>query len=109
MAVRSLSMVDLSEVVLVIFGAKVPKITRKEMLRAFERRKSGSRVEVWAFVDPRTIQKPEELFAKIKRKFDEEVVWTPYRGKTDFQATMFTTMFKYLSERCGAKFPGRAA
>ncbi|HEX3840765.1 MAG TPA: hypothetical protein VHU85_08235 [Acidimicrobiales bacterium] len=110
MAYRSLSMVDRSEVVLAIFGPTVPKITRKEMWHAFERRRAGDAVDVWTFVDPRKLGKVHtDYFGKIKKEFHEEIVWTEYRNKSDFQGTMFTTMFRYLIGRGGAKFPGTAA
>ena len=52
LAARSLSMVERSECLLAILGATVPNITSQEVIRAFERRQAGERVDFWLFLNP---------------------------------------------------------
>jgi len=109
-ATRSLAMVDYSEALLAILGPTVPRITSQEICRACERRRDGDAVELWTFVNPaQTTARHERFFARVKREFGLEIVWSPYTNELDFQATLFTTLFPYLSQRAGARYPGIGA
>ncbi len=110
MAVRSLSMVDQSELLLAIFGPTVPLITSQELKEGFERRRDGANIEICTFVNPDSItQAHEEYFRSITDEFGEEIVYGQYQDELQFQGTLMTTLFKYLIQRAGAQFPGMAA
>lgn len=109
-ATRSLAMVDYSEALLAILGPTVPKITSQEIRRACERRQRGETVELWTFVNPdQATDRHNRFFSGIKRDFSLEIVWSEYRNELEFQATLFTTLFPYLSQRAGARYPGIGA
>jgi hypothetical protein len=94
---RSLSMVDRSECLLAILGKSVPPITSQEILRAFERRRAGSSVEFWMFLDPRKKTRGHEDFLqRIKTDFGEEVVYAEYQSDLQFQATVTMTLVEYV-------------
>ena len=94
---RSLSMVDRTECLLAILGKEVPPITSKEILRAFERRRAGSPVEFWMFLDPRQqTRKHKDFLRRIKSQFGEEVVYAEYHSELEFQASVAMTLTGYV-------------
>src|SRR5437773_1359276 len=93
---RSLSMVDSSECLLAILGKNVPPIASQEMKRAFERRRAGSAVEFWMFLDPRMkTRKHEDFLRRIKTDFGEEIVYAEYQSELELQAAVAMTLVEY--------------
>ena len=106
-ATRSLAMVDSSEGLIAILGPTVPRVTSKEIRRACQRIRDRERVEMWTFVNPDQITPSHDrFFARIKKDFGQEIVWSRYHNELEFQAMLFTTLVPYLAGRAGAHFPG---
>lgn len=100
LAARSLAMVERSNALIAIFGADLPKITCKEIRRAFSLRQRGSPVDIWVFLDRgNRSRRHAEFVARIKRQFHEEIIFTLYESELDFQAKLFTTLTPYLFRR----------
>ncbi len=93
-------MVDSSECLLAIFGENVPPITSEEIIRAFERRRTGSAVDFWLFLDAGLKTKEhEEFLDRIKSEFGEQIVYTPYETELQFQAAVAMTLVEYVARR----------
>lgn len=106
LAVRSLSMVTRSEALVAIFGSTVPDITAQEVRRAFEKRRRGTSMPVWTFLNPGLKGHRHETFVEeIRNDFNEQIVWAHYTDLLDFQGLLFTTLTPYLLKRSGANFP----
>jgi hypothetical protein len=100
LAARSLSMVEQTNCIVVVFGAQLPKITCREVRHAFVLRQRGERVAVKVFLSRQhKTRSHSEFLRRIKRKFHEEVVYSQYDNRLDFQAKLFTTLTPFVIER----------
>ena len=97
LAARSLSMVERTNCIVVVFGAQLPKITCREVRHAFELRRRGDRVEVKVFLSRQhRTRSHSDFLRRIKKKFHEEVVYSQYESRLDFQAKLFTTLTPFV-------------
>lgn len=93
LAARSLSMVDRTNCIVVVFGSQLPKITCREIRHAFELRSRGQQVEVKVFLNRQLKTRSHgDFLRRIRGKFREEVVYSQYESELDFQAKLFTTL-----------------
>jgi hypothetical protein len=100
LAARSLTMVERSQGMIVIFGETVGTISRKEIRRAFELRAAGEPVEIWTFLNPATKStEHSDLLDEIKQDFNEEIMYTEYADAPEFQGKLFITLTPYLLEK----------
>ena len=100
LAARSLSMVERTNCIVVVFGAQLPKVTCQEVRHAFKLRQRGERVEVKVFLSRlRRTRSHSDFLRRIKTKFHEEIVYSQYESKLDFQAKLFTTLTPFVIEK----------
>lgn len=110
LASASLGIVDRSHALVAIFGRRCPKITCDEIRRALMRRSGGERLEIFTFVNPalKTVSH-QAFFDTIVNDFGEELVWAPYEDRLSFQATLFTTLVRFLLEHLEISNPALVA
>lgn len=97
---RSLELVDRSQILIGVLGATVPDLTRKEILRAYERQAGGEQMRAFVLANPNLIgAEHRRLLARIKRDYRREVQFGHYEKSEDFLHQMYRTMFRYLLER----------
>ena len=110
LASMSLANVDRSDALVAIFGRRVPRITKQEIRRAFERRRRGERQEVFVFAHPGLITSQHDgFFQRIEDDFGETIVYAPYSNRLTFQASLYTTLFQYLFGQLGTANPALLA
>jgi hypothetical protein len=106
LAAASLATVDRSNAVVAIFGSRVPDVTTQEIRRAFQRRRDGQTVDVFVFVNPTKMgDEHRAFFAEISDTYGEEIVYQAYSGPVEFQAGLYTLLFKYLFEQLATANP----
>lgn len=99
---RSLLMVERSDLLIAILGPTVPRITSKEIRKAFERRSIGERCDVYLFLNPKQKTDRHRTFLNgIKRDFHEEVQYSTYTTPMDFQRTLMMAVTTYVLKKSG--------
>jgi hypothetical protein len=99
-AERSIEMVNESEVLIGVLGPTVPPITRREILRGYERQARGEQVRAYLLGDPSAWGADHErLLRKVRRDFRRDVQFGHYHSRPDFFHVMYLTLFGYLLER----------
>jgi hypothetical protein len=106
LAAASLATVDRSNAVVAIFGRRVPDITTQEIRRAFQRRRDGTAVDIFVFVNQqRMTAEHQDFFDEIRDTFGEMIVYQSYSNPVEFQARLYTLLFKYLFEQLATANP----
>jgi hypothetical protein len=100
LARRSLEMVDRAHILVAILGEDVPPLTRREILRAYERQARGEQMRPYVFANP-TLANPDRdvLLRRVNRTYGRDILWASYRTRTDFIHLMYLTLFRYLLDR----------
>jgi hypothetical protein len=102
----SLNAVDRSSAVFALFRRSWGAVTAEEIERAFQRRRGGEDVEVFAFVHPDQITtQHRDLFDDIAATFGEQIVYQEYRSQVQFQARFDACLFRFLFERLTTSNP----
>ena len=102
MAARSLEIASTSDVVIAIFGAELPPITREEVRKAAERKANGEEVELLVYVHKRKRTAAHDEFIKaINDEFGAQIVWTPFETMVDLQGRVFMALIPYALEQAG--------
>jgi len=106
LALRSLTIVERSHVLVAIFGRELPSITQQEIIRAFERRRDGETLPIIVFLDPtkKTVEH-DRFFSRIKADFGEEISYTPYQTPLDFQSLLFKAVIPIMLKLVGFRPP----
>jgi hypothetical protein len=100
LAATSLANVDRSDVLVGIFAKSLPRITQEEVREALTRRQNGESQELFVFANPnRLTARHWDFFNELRDTFGEEIVFGHYTDRVTFQASLYTTLFKYLFER----------
>jgi hypothetical protein len=100
LAARSLEMVDQAHILVGILGDDVPDLTRREILRAYERRARGEQMRPYVFADPAMANPDRDrLLRRVRRDFGRDIIWGSYSTRTDVIHLMYLTLFRYLLER----------
>jgi hypothetical protein len=104
---RSLQLVDESQILIGVLGATVPALTRKEILRAYQRQTRGERMRAYVLADPALTSDPHRrLLAKVHRDYRRDVQYGHYHTREDFLHQMYRTLFRYLLEHGGPPLGG---
>jgi hypothetical protein len=99
-------MVETSQALVAIFGRRCPRITREEIRHAFELRQAGQNVDVFVFVQPKArTDEHDRFFGAIRDDFGEEIVWSPYSDRVEFQGQLFGTLIPFLLKKHGLTSP----
>jgi len=94
---RSLEIVDEAHLLIGVLGPTVPKVTRKEILRAYERQARGEAMSPYVLADPRVWGEPHRaLQRKVKRDYKREIVFGHYKSKEAFLHQMYLTLFRFM-------------
>lgn len=102
----SLRVVDRSRVCVAILGRRCPRVTQEEIKEMLTRRQRGEAVELFLFVNESQMTSDHHsLFAEITAAFGVELVWAPYSDRVTFQATLFTTVVRFLLEHLEIRNP----
>jgi hypothetical protein len=106
LAAASLATVDRSNAVVAIFGSRVPNVTTQEIHRAFQRRRDGQPIDVFVFVnETRMSDEHRTFFTEIRDAYGEEIIYQAYANPIEFQAQLYTLLFKYLFEQLATANP----
>lgn len=106
LATTSLLNVDRSDALIAILGKRVPTITRLEIRRAFESRRSGIPKAIFVFANPSLwTRKHDELNAELEAEYGEGFIYAPYQDRMTFQASLYTSLFRFLFERLAVSNP----
>jgi len=102
----SLRVVDRSRVCVAILGARCPRIAQEEIKEMLTRRQQGEAVELFLFVNESQIGSAHRaFFDEVRTTFGVELVWAPYSDRVTFQATLFTTVTRFLLEHLEIRNP----
>jgi hypothetical protein len=94
---RSLEIVDLSNVLIGVLGADVPALTRKEILRAYERSAAGQRMSPFLLADPSLTGAPHnKLLQKVQKDYDRDVLYGHYHTTEDLIHMTYLILIRYL-------------
>jgi hypothetical protein len=103
LSARSLSMVERTNCIVVVFGGDLPKLTCKEVRHAFKLRERGNDVEVKVFLSRlHRTRSHSDFLRRLKQRFHEEVVYAQYDSRIDFQAKLFTTLMPFVMKKMAA-------
>lgn len=110
LAARSLDAVEQSEGVIAILGPTVPEITRKEIRRVYDLRRSGRYRHLWCFGAPGEERSGADRMSRsdfifeIERDFEALRVYHSIVDETDFVASLIFEMMPWVVARCGPAF-----
>jgi len=97
---RSLEIVDRSHILIGVLGPTVPPVTRKEILRAYERQAAGEQMRAYVLADPAMMEADHRrLLAQVRRDYHRDISFGHYHSKEDFLHQMYRTLFRYLLDQ----------